>query len=158
MNEHRENLLKDEYIFLQHAYEDFDRRSLLIKGWSVTIVLGGIAVGIQEESIIILVLAGLASFFFWLLESMWKIFQYCNGKRIQVIESYFRGELDDLQPLQAYATWFEAFRSSNGWVRGILNNMFLGPVLIPHAPAILLVVALIMGDAIGIQIFVAKNT
>lgn len=64
MNEHQENLLKEEYFFLQQAYEDFDRRALLIKGWSVTLSLGGIVIGFQKRSIQILILSGIASLLF----------------------------------------------------------------------------------------------
>jgi len=153
MNEHHENLLKEEYFFLQQAYEDFDRRALLIKGWSVTLSLGGIAIAFQEKSIQILLLSGLVALLFWVLEAMWKLFQYCNGTRIQEIESYFRGEIETLTPLQAYSTWFETFRNSKSWSHEIASNMLLGPVVIPHAPAIIVVLILVITHISGNCVF-----
>ena len=153
MNEHRENLLKDEYLFLQQSYEDFDRRALLIKGWAVTLSLGGIALAFQEKSIGILVLAGLASLLFWVLEATWKLFQYCNSVRIQEIESYFRGDVEDLAPLQLYTSWFDTFQTSGSWPSEIAKNLFLGPVVIPYVPGIVLVLVLIACHAYGIEIF-----
>lgn len=142
MNEHQENLLKEEYFFLQQAYEDFDRRALLIKGWSVTLSLGGIAIAFQEGSIQILILSGLVALLFWVLEAMWKLFQYCNSVRIREIESYFRGDIEYLTPLQAYSTWFKTFQESKSWGYEISQNMLLGPVVIPHAPAVVVVLSL----------------
>lgn len=158
MNEHRENLLKAEYLFLQNTYEDFDRRVFIIKGWSVTLALGGIVVGFQYTSVAILALAGLASLLFWVLEAIWKFFQYCNSPRISAIESYFRGEIDELPPLQSYTTWFKTFRATTGWTMEIIGNMFLVPVLIPHAPALLLIIVLIAANGLGFEIFANGDT
>ena len=138
---------------MQQAYEDFDRRALLIKGWSVTLSLGGIAIAFQEESIQILILSGLVALLFWVLEAMWKFFQYCNSVRIQEIESYFRGEIDSLTPLQAYSTWFEAFQNSKSWSREIAANMMLGPVVIPHAPAVIVVIGLTILHSLSNGVF-----
>jgi hypothetical protein len=153
MNEHQENLLKEEYFFLQQAYEDFDRRALLIKGWAVTLALGGIAIAFQEKSLQILILSGLVALLFWVLEAMWKLFQYCNSPRIQEIESYFRGEIDSLVPLQAYSTWFETFQNTESWSHEIVRNMFLGPVVIPYAPAVVVVMVLTITHIFGNGVF-----
>ena len=141
--EHLDNLLKDEYLLLQNSYEDFDRRALLIKGWSITVALGGIGLAFQTKSISVMFLAGLAAIFLWVMEALWKFFQYCSGPRISTIEEYFRGEAKEIIPLQAYTSWFETFNSSRSWFKEILSNMFLAPVLIPHAPA-LIVIAFLM--------------
>lgn len=140
---HLDNLLKDEYLFLQNAYEDFDKRALLIKGWSITVALGGIGLAFQLKSMSIMVLAGLAALLLWVMEALWKFFQYCSGPRISVIEGYFRGEQEEIFPLQAYTSWFDVFSSSRSWFKEILSNMFLAPVLIPHAPALIVVICLV---------------
>jgi len=67
---HLDNLLKDEYLFLQNSYQDFDKRALLIIGWSITIALGGIGLAFQLKSMSIMVLAGLAALFLWVMESL----------------------------------------------------------------------------------------
>ena len=152
-NEHLENLLKDEYLLLQTAYEDFDRRSLLIKGWSITIVLGGIGIAFQQESFSIMVLAGLASILFWVMEALWKFFQYCSGPRISEIEQYFRGEIEEIEPIQAYTKWFETFQSSDSYTKEIFSNMFLAPVLITHAPSLVIIGVLVVLHFFGIELW-----
>ncbi|MCF6255417.1 MAG: hypothetical protein L3J98_05705 [Gammaproteobacteria bacterium] len=151
--EHLDNLLKDEYLLLQNAYEDFDRRALLIKGWSITVALGGIGLAFQSKSMSIMVLAGLAALFLWVMEALWKFFQYCSGPRISAIEEYFRGESEEIFPLQAYTSWFEVFSSSQSWYKEILSNMFLAPVLIPHAPALIVIASLMSWHYIVGQLF-----
>jgi len=44
----KNSLLKNEYLKLQDIYDDFDKRALSIKGWAITICLGGIAVGLKK--------------------------------------------------------------------------------------------------------------
>lgn len=104
-------LLKDEYLKLQEIYEDFDHRSLTIKGWAITICLGGIAVGFEKENFPLLVISGIASLLFWWVEARWKTFQYAYSYRIRQIEGFFRGDENkkDLLPLQIYNSWFKAY-------------------------------------------------
>ena len=95
MEENKKNeLLKDEYLKLQDIYEDFDRRTLTIKGWAITICLGGIAVGFEKGLASLWILSGIAALLFWLIEAKWKTYQYANTYRIRMIEGYFRGDED----------------------------------------------------------------
>lgn len=43
----RADLLKDEYIMLQHLYEDIDNKGLTIKNWAITAALA--AIGAHPE-------------------------------------------------------------------------------------------------------------
>jgi len=146
--EQRDEFLRSEYFSLQASYEDFDRRTLTIKGWSVTIALAGLALGFQSGQPAVWLLAAAAGLLFWGLESLWKFFQYCFSVRIQLLESYFRGEEEVVpDPLQIHTSWFDAFNESESWTREILGNAFLAPVIFPHAVAV----------AAGIALFVIQQ-
>jgi hypothetical protein len=116
MDEQDRAFLKDEYLKLQDQYEDYDRRSLTIKGWvsagaSVAIVTGikqeGVLASLQWAAVATLALC------FWFLEARWKQFQYSLSARIMELESYFRGEIPAPKPLQIYASWFASYRRSS---------------------------------------------
>jgi len=89
-----EQQLKEEYLFLQQTYEDFDNRALMIKGWCITISLGAATFGFSEgdySKALCLFIAGSAALF-WLIEAKWKTFQYANAYRIRILEAHFRGD------------------------------------------------------------------
>ncbi len=109
--EQKNSLLKDEYLKLQDIYESFDQRALTIKGWAITICLGGIAVGFEKSLDSLWYFSGIAAVLFWWIEAKWKTFQYSNSLRIRQIEGYFRNDDDkkDLKPLQIYNTWYKSY-------------------------------------------------
>ena len=113
MDEQDRGFLKDEYLKLQDQYEDYDRRSLTIKGWVSAGAAVAIVAGLREEGSFGIVqwavVAALASTF-WFLEARWKQFQYALAGRLQELERYFRGEGPELKPLQMYASWFAHYR------------------------------------------------
>jgi|SRR5215213_34 len=115
-DDQRRQYLKEEYQILQGQYEDFDRRSLTIKGWVSAASIAGMALGFDssknphgEAWLAIAVIAGCV----WFLEGCWKMFQYAIGDRIRIIEAYFRDEPDILiknpAPFQIYHWWFRSF-------------------------------------------------
>jgi hypothetical protein len=121
------SLLKDEYLMLQRFYEDFDARSLTIKGWSATIATAALGVGFYQSEFLWLFAAG-ASLAFWFLEALWKTFQYCYTARIRAIENAFRtDQFDSVVPLQTMHAWNESWRGIRVW-RQFLN----GIVFLPH--------------------------
>lgn len=123
-------LLKDEYLLLQKFYEDFDARLITIKGWSATIGLAAIGGGFYEDHFLWLFAAG-AALVFWIIEALWKSFQYKYADRITAIEATFRsGKFDEISPFQIYASWFDAFERSGF---GLLDAMKMGVVFFPHA-------------------------
>ena len=109
--------LKDEYLLLQNQYEDFDRRSLTIKGWvgSGSAAALGLAFNssYSEFSFVVPIFVAIIAAVFWFLETYWKIFQYALSGRIQVIEAYFREDPDvlirDPPPFQIYRSWFQTY-------------------------------------------------
>ena len=103
-------LLKDEYLLLQKFYEDFDSRVVTIKGWSATIGMAALSGGFYQSHFLWLFAAG-ASIIFWLIEALWKSFQYMYAPRITEIEQAFRDDaFDSIFPLQIYTSWFDAFQ------------------------------------------------
>ena len=115
MKEDQKNdFLKDEYLLLQGFYEDFDRRALIIKGWSVTVAIAGIAVGFEKKCPTIWALAGVAALMFWIIDGKWRMYQYANRKRIKEIEAHFRNEGEDkLMPLQAFERWWSGYEEQS---------------------------------------------
>lgn len=107
--------LKDEYVLLQSLYEDYDRRSLTIKGWISAASVAGIAFGFgaKGDSTIWLVVA-LIALCIWYLEARWKLFQHALRDRIRMLEAAFRNEPDilvkDPPPFQIYYWWFRSHR------------------------------------------------
>ena len=106
----KDEFLKDEYLLLQGFYEDFDRRALLIKGWSVTVAIAGLALGFEKSLPTIWALAGIAATLFWIIDGKWRTYQYANRKRIKEIEAHFRNERgNDVVPLQVYEWWWSGY-------------------------------------------------
>lgn len=133
------SLLKDEYSMLQQFYEDFDKRILGIKGWSATIAIAAIGGGFYQTRLL-WVFAAAASLVFWLLESVWKGFQYCYSPRIAQLERAFREDkFDDIAPLQIGISWYTAFQK-NGLQ--LLTTFRMGIVCFPHAVTLIVGVLL----------------
>lgn len=114
--EMRHAYLKDEYLFLQGQYEDFDRRSLTIKGWfsggAVAAMALTFSVPQPYSGLVPITVASVAAVF-WYLEAYWKLFQYALSDRIRIIEAYFRGDPDillkDPPPFQIYNSWYHSY-------------------------------------------------
>jgi hypothetical protein len=109
----RMNLMKEEYFFLQGQYEDYDRRSLVIKGWVSAGATAALALSFsatQSYAYCIPFLIAIVSGVFWYLEAYWKLFQYALSDRIRIIEADFRNDPDilikDTPPLQVYNWWY----------------------------------------------------
>jgi hypothetical protein len=107
-------LLKDEYFFLQKVYEDFDNKSLQIKGWIASGSVAGFifsreAGNYSQRLIVLIIVACLA---IWGIETLWKLRQRGFADRIRVIEGHFRGDTDLLEPvlpLQIYGRWYRSY-------------------------------------------------
>lgn len=101
--------LKDEYLLLQDQYEDFDRRTLAIKGWIGSSAFAALAISFGSSSkyayIFPLMVAALSAVF-WYLEAHWKLFQQATADRIRIIEAFFREDTEvfekDPLPFQAF--------------------------------------------------------
>jgi hypothetical protein len=154
--EQRRDCLREEYQILQRQYEDFDQRSLTIKGWISAAAIAAIALGADKgrnpHGEIWLAIAAIAACV-WYLEGRWKTFQYAMRNRIRIIEAYFRDDPDILiknpAPFQIYHWWFRSYandepiyeyekqsRPKRYWIRlwVAMKQQF---VFVPYAPIIL---------------------
>jgi hypothetical protein len=117
MDQQDRGFLKDEYLKLQDQYEDFDRRSLTIKGWVSAGAAIAIVTGLKADGrFAIPQWIAIASFAltFWYLEARWKQFQYALAGRIRELERYFRDGTPEPKPLQIYQNWFDHYRRATG--------------------------------------------
>jgi len=130
--------LETEYLHLQKTIEDFDNRSLLIKGWGVTFSLVQIGLSLYYKAPVLCLIAAIAALLFWALEASWKGFQYAYGGRIREIETYFSDQSPDktIAAFQITNSWYKTFHSE---VAGRFFEFARWPhVLMPHAVAVLL--------------------
>jgi hypothetical protein len=100
---------RDEYFKLQDQYEDFDRRSLQIKGWIGSAAVAGVALNLEKGGPKVWIAVAVVAASIWLLEAFWKMFQYGFRDRIRVLEGYFRSEpnANPIAPFQIYHWWFQ---------------------------------------------------
>ena len=140
MDDKKIELLKQEYAILQNSIESFDARAITIKAWSITFSLTALAGAFASHSKAVLLVAGFSAVLFWIIESMWKAFQYAFYKRNSRIEDYFAGRTDDVVPCQIGREWYAAWRS--GGLKRFFRAMFWAHVALPHAAILLVGVAL----------------
>ncbi len=127
--------LKAEYTLLQGQYEGFDARALTIKSWAATLLTAGVAAGVSQKSITIICATILAALCLWLLEAIWKSFQYCYTDRIKLIEKWFRGEYQGtIVPFQIFSAWGEVWHRHFKYPRSIISIMMQPFVCIPYVP------------------------
>jgi hypothetical protein len=112
----RRAFLKDEYLLLQNQYEDFDRRSLTIKGWVASGAIAALAISFSTGyrlSALIPIFVMVIAIVFWYLEAKWKVFQYSFSDRIEIIEAYFRDDPNkpevEPDPFQVYRYWNKSY-------------------------------------------------
>jgi len=127
-------LLKDEYIMLQKAYEDMDGKGLTIKNWAITVAVAIIGTSVLKDQKNLLWLAFAASFVFWYLEAYWRGLSHFFAVRIRDIEwAMQNGIWEQELPLQVYSTWSKEYsRSGDQTFRYMFKRAsFLPHVLIP---------------------------
>jgi hypothetical protein len=145
------DLIKQEYFKLQDFYEDFDKRIHVIKGWSITVAFAGIAAGLNYKNEYLGLFAAIAALIFWVIETIWKIFQYHYKPRIEEIEAKMRSnDLNSLIPLQIYSSWFDSFRKRNFKFSQIAS---LSIVYIPHLPIFIIGIIFFVCQHFGIILF-----
>lgn len=112
----RRSYLRDEYLLLQNQYEDYDKRSLTIKGWVSTGAIASLALSFKKDeplAMAIPIFVMIIAMVFWYLEAHWKLFQYALADRIRIIEAHFRGETEiltkDPVPFQIYNSWSRSY-------------------------------------------------
>lgn len=130
--------LREEWLLLQKQYEDFDQRALNLKALSTPLLGAGFAASIKDEVVLYVLATVVVAFCLWMLEVMWKTFQYCFTDRIKAIERYFirPDENSDFKPYQVYTSWVEVFDREKWNARLWLDRAFQPFVMLPYVPMI----------------------
>ena len=139
--EQRLQFLRDEYLLLQGHYEDFDRRTLTIKGWVSAGAFAAVALGLEKAtapgSALWIAIAVMAACF-WFLEWRWKTFQVALDPRLLHIEALFRGDRAAAEargevPFQTFDWFVRAFKAQR---LSSLRLAVYGSVMLPYVPII----------------------
>lgn len=135
--------LKAEYLLIQGQYEAFDQRALSMKALAAPLLGAGLAVAIKDDSHLLLIATMLVALTLWVLESIWKGFQYCLTDRIIALEAWFRGEgTEEMAPFQIYTAWGEVYRRERLWY--IATRMWAPFVALPYAVVIGVCIAVVV--------------
>ena len=127
--------LQAEYLMLQGQYEAFDQRALSLKALAAPLLGAGFAVGLGEGRWPALLATFLAATMLWILEGMWKSFQYCLAPRILILEAWFRGDGEEaIAPFQVYTAWHRAWSDGQRRAASIVRVMREPFVCLPYAP------------------------
>jgi hypothetical protein len=131
--------LKDEWVLLQNQYEDFDKRSLTIKGWvsSGAVAALGLAFNAPQHGAFVAGIAVIVVLMVWYLEATWKVFQYCFVERITVLETFFEKGGPVPVPLQAFTAWRTAFKDRRDW-RFLMYAAWQPFVCLPYVGIVLI--------------------
>jgi hypothetical protein len=129
--------LRAEYAILQTNYEAIDGRVISMKGWLVPLLSAGLGLGIRDHSVALLLATGLACICVWVLEGIWKNFQWCYTDRISLLESVFRNETDSsaIAPFQVHSSWVKSYPEYRSRAR-LWRTMKRPFVCIPYLPVL----------------------
>jgi hypothetical protein len=137
--------LKAEYTILQAQYEAFDARALTIKSWSAPLLAGGIGLSVKEQSIALILALIVAALCLWLLEAIWKAFQYCYTDRIKLIEAWFRDQhSQEMPPFQIFTAWGEVWHRYYRYPKSLIPIMQQRFVWMPYLPIVVIGIVAIL--------------
>jgi len=131
--------LRAEYTILQTQYEAFDGRALMIKSWSAPLLAGGVGLGVNNRSVAIIVALIVAAICLWVLEAIWKAFQYCYTDRIKLIEAWFRDQRSqEIPPFQIFTAWGELWHRYYQYPKSLIPIVQQPFVWMPYLPIIVI--------------------
>jgi hypothetical protein len=143
--------LKAEYLLIQGQYEAFDQRALSMKALATPLLGAGVAFGVKEHSHALLLATVLVAASLWVLEAIWKGFQYSLTDRIILLEAWFRGDAETPEkrpvceeepPFQIYTAWGEVYARERLWY--IVTRMGAPFVALPYVVVIIVAVVIIL--------------
>jgi hypothetical protein len=127
--------LKNEYTILQSQYEGFDARALQIKALSGPLIRALVGFGLNANSRALILAAIFTALTLWVLEAIWKSFQYCLTDRIKLIETWFRGDgSDKLAPFQIFTAWGEVWHRWYHQPKALISILRQPFVFLPYLP------------------------
>jgi hypothetical protein len=144
----RDAFLKDEYLHLQKAIEEFDGRAVTIKAWSISFSMVAIVGAFATRAPMALLAGSISAALFWLIEGFWKTFQDAYYERAYRIEEFFAGDGKDLVPLQISRSWHRRWKKSGS--RRLLRIMSWPHVALPHVAVIFVGLVLYTLHAFGV--------
>ncbi|PDV98232.1 hypothetical protein [Candidatus Chloroploca asiatica] len=133
-------LLKEEYFYLQKTVEDFDQRSIGIKNWSVTFSFAAITGAFVSKAPLVFLVAAGAALGFWIIDALWKTFQQSYYGRIEAIEAHFVSADQSIRPLQITRFWVRSWRQSG--TKSIGRHFLWPAVALPHVLVIIVGITL----------------
>ncbi|QBF31457.1 hypothetical protein [Thalassococcus sp. S3] len=128
-----------EYQTLYQVYEAYQEQMLTLKEWSVTVGLSALVaaylVGGQKIRRMGVVLAALISVPFWIIDTMWKMYQKASLVRLELIEHCVRYNIECV-PMQSVASWQASYSSFDFW--DWISTAINPNVCLPHIVLLLL--------------------
>jgi hypothetical protein len=164
--------LGTEYHAIMKVVSEFDGRLMIVKGWSVTLSLAGLGLGFQQGHYALFALAAGTALAFWFVDALMKRHQMHYYARMRDIEvaAYHLNRLDlgDETVSAPKTDWYWGYagrgadrrpdqpeRRSPEALRTMLARApWMGHVVLPHAVAVLLGLALFIAavaDAPGLD-------
>jgi hypothetical protein len=92
--------------------------------------MAGIGAAYFKEKPVVLLLAAFSALLFWIIEGLWKTFQYAFYQRIYAIERYFAGEDNMITTPRIAHAWSQSWHA--GGASRLLTVMRWPHVLLPH--------------------------
>lgn len=115
--------------FIQDAINRMAQNSFLLKGWSITLVGGLLALSFKEVNYLYIVISTMVLLSFWFLDSYYlrqerlfiKLYNHIRGKHHKVVDFSM-----DTRPFLKKVSWFNCWNS-------VTMNLFYGGLLVVGA-------------------------
>ena len=131
--------LREEYRIVQGHYESYDQKTIALKSLATPLLGTGLAFGVKEHQVSIVAITIAIALCLWLLEALWKGFQYAYVPRIQELETWFRSDpKNPISAFQIFSSWGYKGRTFSKKVGSVIHTILLPFVMLPY---ILIVVA-----------------
>lgn len=112
--------------FIQNAINRMAQNSFLLKGWSITLVAGLLALSFKETNHLYVTISTVVLLFFWFLDSYYlrqerlfiKLYEHICGNRDKVVDFTM-----DTRPFRKEVNWFCCWASTT-------MNLFYGGFLV----------------------------
>ena len=125
-------LLGQEWQTLQNNHEQHEKNALLIKLTSLTLCLGGLALGLP------LLWISFAVLLCWGLEGIFKTYQARLSERLLRVEAMLGGLQPSAAPMQLHAEWAAGRPGGAALIAGYALSACRPTVAFPYLPTLLM--------------------